>query len=80
MFRNPGGIPGKTLCKITCPDLMEAIHRWKSGLLLGGKAQTLNSTRQITAKCFCACRKCMPEKEKKKKMQEVRGLLHSEVY
>lgn len=63
MFRNPGGIPGKTLCKVTRPDLMEAIHRWKSGLLLGGKAQTLNSTRQITAKSFCACRKYMPEKK-----------------
>lgn len=89
----PGGIPGKPLYKITCPDLMETILRWKSGLLLGGKAQPLKSTRQITAKSFCACRKCRAGKECKdvllillwskswqKAMREFRGLIHNEVY
>jgi len=42
VYRGPLlGAQGKPFCKITFPDLMEAIHRWKSGLLLGGKAQPL---------------------------------------
>lgn len=44
---------------------MEVIHRWKSGLLLGGKAQPLKSIRHISAKSSYSCRKYVQGEESK---------------
>lgn len=88
-----GAPGGKPFYKITCPDLMEVTHRWKSGLLSGGEAQPLKSMRQTSAQSSCVCRKYMQGKELKvvflillwprswwKTLQEFRDLFHSEIH